>query len=77
MKSVEIHSLSGARFIEVDYLKSLIFRKYPVKAGFGNWSASLKTQFPEEEHAAIDKYFKLVEEYGSNAKFQIMVKMMP
>ena len=54
-----------------------IFRKYPVKAGFGNWSASLKSQFPEEEHAAIDKYFKLVEEYGSNAKFQIMVKMMP
>ena len=37
----------------------------------------MKTQFPEEEHAAIDKYFKLIAEYSSNSKFQIMMKLFP
>ena len=37
----------------------------------------MKTQFPEEEHAAIEKYFKLIAEYSSNSKFQIMMKFFP
>ena len=48
-----------------------------MKTGFDNWRAQLKTQFPEEEHAAIEKYFKLIAEYSSNSKFQIMMKLFP
>jgi len=51
-------------------------RQYPVKTGFDNWKASLKNQFPDE-HSTIDKYFELIEEYSSNSKFQVMMKMLP
>ena len=47
-----------------------------MKTGFDNWRASLKKQFPEE-HSTIDKYFELIEEYSSNSKFQVMMKMLP
>ena len=69
-------SLPGV-FQTVCFKIEFIYREFPVKTGFDNWRAQLKTQFPKEEHAAIDKYFKLIAEYSTNSKFQIMMKLFP
>ena len=64
-------------FQTVCFKIEFIYREFPVKTGFDNWRAQLKTQFAKEEHAAIDKYFKLIAEYSTNSKFQIMMKLFP
>ncbi len=51
-------------------------RRYPVVAGSDEWRATLYKQFPDEK-AAIDKYFKLLDEVQTGSVIFGALKLLP
>lgn len=51
-------------------------KQYPVMAGVDAWQPMLEKQFPGEE-AAIEKFFKLLDEYSGSTNTTVMLKIVP
>jgi len=52
-------------------------RRYMVKSYLDDWRDYLKTEFPAEEHSAIDKYFSLVKACGKSSYLHGALKLLP